>query len=306
MKSIKRDLLIAWVSSLRPKTLPLSCCGIVTGTALVVAYGEKVNSVIFLFSLLTAILLQLVSNLANDYGDMIKGTDTNERLGPKRGMQDGLISFEQMKKAIIFMGMISVISGIILISVACQSLSDVVAFVLLGLISLLAAIMYTVGRRAYGYYGLGDLSVLLFFGYVGVMGSFYLQVHLVSLYSFLPATACGLLGVLVLNVNNMRDVREDKQNGKRTLAVRFGSENIRYYHLILLGGSLFFLSLFAVLYANNNPYIWLFLLALPLFYFNGYVIYHHKQPIQLQKQLAVAVKINICTLSLFSIGLFLS
>ncbi|WP_434777138.1 1,4-dihydroxy-2-naphthoate polyprenyltransferase [Neisseria sp. Ec49-e6-T10] len=302
----KESITHAWVSSLRLKTLPLACCGIITGTALVIAQGLKMNGWVFLFSLLTAVLLQLVSNLANDYGDMQKGSDTEQRIGPKRGMQYGVISSVQMKWAIIFVGFLSLVSGITLIVLACRTLSDVLAFIVLGGVSLIAAITYTVGKKAYGYSGFGDLSVLTFFGYVGVMGSFYLQTHHIGLYSFLPATACGLLGTLVLNVNNMRDIQEDERNGKRTLAVRLGSKNVRYYHLSLLIGSFSCLVLFASLYAEGNPYIWLFLFALPLFYLNGYAVLVHKDPIQLQKQLAMAVKINVCTLALFSIGLFLT
>ncbi len=301
-----KQILNAWISSLRLKTLPLACCGIMTGTALAIAYGVKINLPVFLFSLLTAVLLQLASNLANDFGDMRKGSDTEQRLGPKRGMQHGLITFEQMKKAIILTGGLSLLSGMVLIALSCRSLTDAMAFVILGAVSLIAALTYTIGKRAYGYYGLGDLSVLTFFGYAGVMGSFYLQTHHYGLYSFLPATACGLLCTLVLNVNNMRDIQEDERNGKYTLAVRLGVDKIRYYHLGLLAGSLLFLILFAFLFASANPYIWLFLLALPLFYLNGYAVLSFKEPVQLQKQLQMAVKINICTLTLFSVGLFLN
>lgn len=299
------QILQAWISSLRLRTLPLSCCGIMTGTALVVAARQPVNLPIFIFSLLTALLLQVVSNLANDYGDMKKGSDTELRIGPKRGMQYGFIDFIQMRWAIVLVGILSTLSGLVLIMLACRSMADVIAFIILGLVSLIAAITYTVGKHAYGYYGLGDLSVLTFFGYAGVMGSFYLQTHQVSLYSFLPATACGFLGMLVLNVNNMRDIEEDARNGKSTLAVRLGNKKVRYYHLILLAGTLLSLAIFAFLYTANNVYSWLFLLALPLFYLNGHAVYSYKEPIQLQKQLAVAVKMNVLTLALFTIGLYL-
>lgn len=295
----------AWLSSLRLRTLPLSCCGIMTGTALVVAAGEPVDLPIFIFSLLTALLLQIVSNLANDYGDMQKGSDTEFRLGPKRGMQHGIIDFVQMRWAILLVGILSILSGLVLIMLACRSMADVTAFILLGVISLIAAITYTVGKHAYGYYGLGDLSVLTFFGYAGVMGSFYLQTHQIGLYSFLPATACGFLGMLVLNINNMRDIEEDARNGKSTLAVRLGHKKARYYHFMLLAGALTSLSIFAILYTANNAYSWLFLLALPLFYLNGHAVYSYKEPRQLQKQLALAVKMNIFTLALFTIGLCL-
>lgn len=299
-------MLYVWFISLRPKTLPLACCGVVTGSALAIAYDGKINLWIMFFSLLTAILLQIASNLANDYGDMEKCSDTERRVGPNRGMQCGLISFAQMKKAIIFTGGVSILSGITLIILSCQTIFDVIMFIGLGAVSLVAALSYTMGKKAYGYYGFGDVSVFIFFGYAGVMGSFYLQTHHIGLYSFLPATACGLLCTLVLNINNMRDLKEDERNGKRTLAVKLGENIVRYYHLALLISSLLFLSLFALIFSDNNPYVWLFLLALPLFYLNGYAVLSSKEPIQMQKQMAVAVKINICTLALFSVGLFLS
>ena len=295
-----------WMVSLRLKTIPLASCGILTGTALAWAYGVPINLWIFLFSFSTAVLLQLTSNLANDYGDMSNGGDTEQRIGPNRGLQYGLIRFAQMKRAIVLVSTLTLLSGITLVLVACQTWLDILAFIVFGGVSLFAALTYTMSKHAYGYYGLGDLSVLIFFGFMSVMGSFYLQTHHIGLYSFLPATACGLLSVLVLNVNNMRDIQEDSQTGKRTLAVRLGREKIRYYHLALLGGSLFCLCLFAVLYELANPYIWLFLLALPLFYFNGRAVLSCKEPVQLQNQLVVAIKINIFTLTLFSAGLFLT
>ena len=301
-----RSTLYIWIVSLRLKTIPLAVCGIITGTALAMAYGVKLDLSVFLFSLLTAVLLQLVSNLANDYGDMSKGGDTAQRIGPNRSLQQGLISFVQMKKAIILVCALTTLSGVTLVLFACQTWSDVLVFIVLGGISLLAAITYTVSKHAYGYYGLGDLSVLIFFGFMSVMGSFYLQIHHIGLYSFLPATACGLLSVLVLNINNMRDIQEDSQTGKRTMAVRLGRQKIRYYHLTLLAGSLLCLCLFAILYEIKNPYIWLFLLPLPLFFVNARVVLAHQEPIQLQSQLAVAIKINIFTLTLFSMGLFLT
>lgn len=305
MKHSRKDTMKSWLSSLRLGTLPLACCGIITGNALVMAAGSAINIPILCLSILTAVLLQIVSNLANDYGDVSKGTDTDQRVGDKRGLQKGLITFRQMQIAIYSLGALSLISGIILIALSCQTWTDVVVFLVLGAICLIAAITYTMGSYAYGYYGLGDLSVLTFFGYAGVMGSYYLQTHSAGLYSFLPATACGLLGSLVLNINNMRDIQEDSRNGKRTIAVQLGSYKARYYHFGLLASSLLCLIIFALLYSANNPYIWLFLLALPLFYLNGVAVFRYKEPFQLQKQLGMAVKINICTMALFSIGLFL-
>lgn len=298
-------MLNVWISSLRLKTIPLACCGIITGNALAYNYSQHLDGWIFIFSLLTAIALQIVSNLANDYGDVIKGTDSNKIVDTGRGMQSGVITPRQMKFAIIIACIVAACLGVILIILACRSVFDMVIFIALGLLSIVAAILYTVGNKAYGYYGLGDLSVFLFFGYASVMGSFFLQTHHLGGYSLLPATAVGMLAVLVLNVNNIRDMHEDEAHGKRTVAVRLGGKRSRYYHLLLLTLTLCFLSLFVFVYQWHNYYGWLFLLVLPLFIWNGYAVYHYKQTMKLHKQLVVAIKINIFTLSLFSIGLFL-
>lgn len=298
-------MLHVWISSLRLKTIPLACCGIVTGNALAIAYQHTINVPILIFSLLTAIALQIMSNLANDYGDVVRGTDTDKLVDADRGMRQGVITPIQMRLAILLAGSIAILFGITLIALACHSLSDVLIFLVLGALSMIAAILYTVGNKAYGYYGLGDLSVLLFFGYASVMGSFFLQTHAVGWYSFLPATAAGLLSVLVLNVNNIRDIEGDALHGKRTIPVRLGPIKARYYHCFLLGMIVVFLSIFALFYAKNNYFIWLFLLVLPLFIRNGYAVYHQREILKLHKQLVVAIKINIFTLSLFSIGLFL-
>lgn len=302
---LEMKMLAVWVSSLRLKTIPLACCGIVTGNALSMAYDHKVNLSIFIFSLLTAVALQVMSNLANDYGDVVKGTDKDKTIGAERGLKEGLITPQQMQFAIIFTGFIAIAFGIVLIILACHTFRDVVIFIMLGLLSMVAAILYTVGDKAYGYYGLGDLSVLLFFGYASVMGSFFLQTHHVGMYSFLPATAAGLLSVIVLNVNNIRDINGDVLYGKRTIPVRLGALWSRYYHFALLVASIAFLGCFAFFYAKDNGYVWLFLLALPLYFWNGYAVYHYRETAKLHKQLAVAIKINIFTLSLFSIGLVL-
>lgn len=211
----------AWLESLRPRTLPLAFASIVTGSALAVWLGSF-KPAVALLALLTAGLLQILSNLANDYGDAIKGSDTEERIGPLRGMQKGMITRHQMKIALIITVSLTIISGIALIAVACEKPSDILGFLVLGLMAIVAAITYTVGRKPYGYMGLGDISVLVFFGWLSVAGTYYLQAGHFDSIVMLPATACGLLATAVLNINNLRDIENDKANGKNTLAVRLG------------------------------------------------------------------------------------
>jgi 1,4-dihydroxy-2-naphthoate octaprenyltransferase len=297
--------LSAWILSFRPRTLPLACCGIVTGSALAMASGAVWRGGVFWAALTTALLLQLLANLANDYGDVSKDSDTPERIGPTRGMQLGLISAAEMKWALWFSALMTMVSGIILITLACESLADVMGFIILGAFSIAAALTYTIGRHAYGYHGLGDLSVLIFFGWVAVLGSYYLQTHAFNPLVLIPATACGLLCVLVLNVNNLRDIDEDRRHGKMTLAVRLGFHKARYYHLLLLTASFALLLCSAWLWSGERPWVWLFLLALPLFYQGANAALHYRKPDEFCTQLPVAVKTGIIALGGVVVGLML-
>jgi 1,4-dihydroxy-2-naphthoate octaprenyltransferase len=299
----KLDTIYAWIGALRLRTLPLACCGVVTGSALAVASGTAWRGDVFWATLITAVLLQLLANLANDYGDFTKSADTPDRIGPKRGMQLGLISQAEMRKAIWLTALLTVLAGSIMLTIACHSLADGLIFLGLGVVSMVAALTYTVGRHAYGYYGLGDLSVLIFFGWVAVCGSFYLQTHQFDWQTLVPATACGLLSVIVLNVNNMRDLHEDRQNGKITLAVRLGARWARYYHLALLAASFAFLVWSARLLGYQRPWVWLFLMALPFFYKNAAAALRYREPEQFRSQLSVAIKISIVALGGLTLGL---
>ncbi len=191
---------------------------------------------VFVLSILTALFLQILSNLANDYGDAKKGTDNENRIGPLRAIQSGSITLIQMKKAIVIAVILSFVSGLFLILNAFnyQAFWNIVLFVLLGVLAILAALNYTVGKKAYGYNGLGDLSVFLFFGLIGVLGSFFLHAMNIDLSVLLPATSIGLLSVAVLNLNNLRDYSNDKACGKNTLVVKIGVERAKKYHVIIL------------------------------------------------------------------------
>ncbi|BET92457.1 1,4-dihydroxy-2-naphthoate polyprenyltransferase [Edwardsiella anguillarum] len=294
----------AWLESLRLRTLPLALASIVTGSA-IAAWQQTFNLGIALLALLTAALLQILSNLANDYGDAVKGSDTPERIGPLRGMQKGVITQAQMKRALIITVLLTIVSGSALIAVACQKPQDIIGFLRLGLMAIIAAITYTVGTRPYGYIGLGDISVLIFFGWLSVAGTYYLQAGSFNSVVMLPATACGLLAAAVLNINNLRDIENDARNGKNTLAVRLGPRNARYYHVALLGGAVLCLALFALLDLHSLAG-WLFVLAVPMLYRHASYVLHQRSPEAMRPMLENMVKSALLTNLLFAIGTVLS
>ncbi|EOW2372717.1 1,4-dihydroxy-2-naphthoate polyprenyltransferase [Cronobacter sakazakii] len=294
----------AWLESLRPRTLPLAFSAILVGSALA-SWQGYFDPVITLLALLTAGLLQILSNLANDYGDAVKGSDQPDRLGPLRGMQKGAITAPQMKRAIQLTVALICISGLALVYVACHSMADVLGFLALGALSILAAITYTVGTRPYGYMGLGDVSVLIFFGWLSVLGSWYLQAHTLITPVWLPATACGLLAAAVLNINNLRDIDSDRRNGKNTLAVRLGPVVARRYHVALLAGALVCLAAFNLLWLHSL-WGWLFLLASPLLARQARFVLRETEPAAMRPMLERTVKAALLVNLLFIIGLIVS
>ncbi|EPL0661674.1 TPA: 1,4-dihydroxy-2-naphthoate polyprenyltransferase [Proteus mirabilis] len=293
----------AWLESLRPKTLPLGLVAIVTGSALAYWTGHF-ELPIALLAILTAGTLQILSNLANDYGDAVKGTDTEERLGPLRGMQKGVITPVQMKKALIINVIISCVSGIALIIVACKKPEDAIGFLVMGLLAIVAAITYTVGKRPYGYMGLGDISVLIFFGWLSVIGTYYLQANAFNIVTLLPATACGLLSVAVLNINNMRDLENDIQAGKNTLAVRLGASGSRIYHTCVIAIAIICLIVFTLIYMHRWT-AWLFLLAVPMLLLHIKRVNADLSGEAMRPLLEHMVKAALLTNILFSLGLVL-
>ncbi|WP_188474928.1 1,4-dihydroxy-2-naphthoate polyprenyltransferase [Hafnia psychrotolerans] len=293
----------AWIESLRLRTLPLAFASIVMGSAIASLQGVF-HPLTALLALVTAGLLQILSNLANDYGDAEKGSDTLDRVGPLRGMQKGLITAPQMKQAIMLTVALTVVSGIGLIAVACQKPSDVFGFLILGLLSIGAAITYTVGTRPYGYMGLGDISVLIFFGWISVAGTFYLQAGHFDWIVMLPATATGLLATAVLNINNLRDIDTDSANGKNTLAVRLGPKNARRYHAIIVSAAVICLALFALLYLQRWSG-WLFVLAIPMLAKHVSQVIREQSAEGIRPLLENMVKAALLTNVLFALGLLL-
>ena len=294
----------AWLESLRPKTLPLACAAIIVGTTLAWWQGHF-DAGVAVLSLITASLLQILSNLANDYGDAVKGSDKPDRIGPLRGMQKGVITQAQMKRALIVTVGLICVSGLALLFSASQTPGDFIGFLVLGLLAIIAAITYTVGTRPYGYIGLGDVSVLIFFGWLSVIGSWYLQTHSLSSAIILPATACGLLATAVLNINNLRDIDSDRENGKNTLAVRLGPVNARRYHVCLLMGTLVCLALFNLL-SLHSVWGWLFILAAPLLLKQARFVMRERDPKAMPPMLERTVKGALLTNLLFVFGIMLS
>lgn len=294
----------AWLESLRPRTLLLALASTLTGSALA-AWQGHFQWDIALMVLVTAALLQILSNLANDYGDAVKGSDTQERIGPQRGMQKGLISLAQMKRALFITIGLVIFSGIILIILACKKPSDIIGFLFLGLMAILASITYTVGKKPYGYMGLGDISVLIFFGWLSVAGTYYLLANHLDTIVILPATACGLLAAAVLNINNLRDIDSDRMSGKNTLAVRLGPQVGRYYHLFLIAGAVLCL-LFFTLFNVHSWFGWLFILAIPLLYRHTVFVLRHPTAEAMRPMLEDMVKSTLLINILFSTGIILS
>lgn len=223
-----------YIQAARLRTLPLSVSGIIVGSAY--AYSQGMFDVnILILALLTTLALQVLSNFANDYGDGVKGTDAN-RVGEKRMVASGLITSAQMKKAVIITTVNSIILIVLLIYTAFgkENFGLSLLFLLLGVGASAAAIKYTVGTNAYGYSGFGDVFVFVFFGLVSVLGSHFLYTKQLDFNLIFAAVSIGALSLAVLNLNNMRDIQNDKQANKNTLVVKIGLENAKKYHYALL------------------------------------------------------------------------
>lgn len=252
-----------WITAFRLRTLPLALSCISMG-AFLAAEHDAFRADIFSLCLLTTVFLQILSNLANDYGDSVHGADHAQRRGPKRMVQSGLIPLSQMRFMVIVFAALSFISGVLLLWVAFGAdLTHWAIFLIMGLLSIAAAITYTAGSKPYGYAGLGDVAVLIFFGLVGVVGSAYLFVKSFHSDMLLPALSCGLLAVAVLNVNNMRDRESDAAAGKKSIPVRYGRKAGQYYHAVAITGSVVFSIIYVVL-NYRQPWQFLFLLTVPL------------------------------------------
>jgi 1,4-dihydroxy-2-naphthoate octaprenyltransferase len=274
----------SYIKAARLRTLPLSISGIIVGSFLAVSAG-LFNWLIFLLAIITTIGFQVISNFANDYGDGIKGTDA-VRTGEERMVSSGKISPKQMKLAIIVTAILTIITAIFLIYSAfgASNFWYSLLFFFLGITSVIAAIKYTVGNSAYGYSGFGDVFVFVFFGLLSVLGSYFLFTKEIHFPVFLPAFSIGLLSTAVLNLNNMRDRKNDKKSNKNTIVVKIGAEAAKRYHYSLLGLSFIFAVSF-VLLTFIKPVQFIFLLAYIPLGIHSIFVYNNREEYKLDGEL---------------------
>lgn len=296
----------SWIKAARPRTLPLALSGIIMGCGLAWFYGA-IDALVCVLAIITATLIQVFSNFANDYGDSQKGTDNEFRLGPTRTVQSGEISHDEMKSGMFWVGGLSFIFGVWLVYAGTWQYSKTAffSFIGLGVLSLLAAYFYTAGKKSYGYVGLGDLAVFLFFGLLPVIGVFYLNANYVNSNVIHLALTMGFFSTGVLNLNNMRDRENDRLSGKITLPVRLGEQVSRIYHilLILLG---WWAAVIFTVHQSRSPWQWLFLLTLPFFLIDLVKIYRTKDARSLDPFLKRLALSTLAFTLLFCLGLILS
>jgi 1,4-dihydroxy-2-naphthoate octaprenyltransferase len=294
-----------WIKAFRLRTLPLALSSAILGSFLAFAH-DAFRWQVLLLATLTTLFLQILSNLANDYGDAMHGTDNDSRIGPRRITQSGLVTRKEMRIMIILLIILSLVSGIILIFTGLTSFNwkTVLFFLVLGLSAIYAAIKYTIGKNPYGYIGFGDVFVFIYFGIVGVAGTYYLHVNTFDPWILLPSAAIGLLSSGVLNLNNMRDIENDAKSGKRTLVVHIGSRNAKIYHLILISLSIVF-SLVYTIVKFDSIFQLLFILTCPLFALNVIVVMKNTNPVELNRELKKLALSTFVFSVTFGIGLVL-
>ena len=289
-----------YIQAARLRTLPLSVSGIIVGSFLAF---ELFDLTICLLAILTTISLQVLSNFANDYGDGVKGTDNEDRIGPERALQSGAISPKQMLNAIKVTGLVTFCLALLLIYVSFgkENFGYSILFLVLGIASIVAAIKYTMGKNAYGYSGLGDVFVFIFFGLVSVCGSYFLYTKYLDLMIFFPAISIGLLSAGVLNLNNMRDRASDKKSNKNTLVVKIGAALAKKYHYFLLIGAF----LCAVFYVGER-YIslksFLFIIAFIPIFKHLHTVYKNGNPKDLDPELKKLALSTFLFSILFGLG----
>ncbi len=260
--------MIDWIKAARLRTLPLSMSGIVLGSFLAkwrLDYDLLHWDVrIFVWAMIVTLLYQVLSNFANDYGDSLKGTDSEHRVGPTRAVQSGNISPKQMRNAVVVTALLSLAATVYLLRLAFDGGAGrpFYTFLGLGVASILAAVGYTVGKKPYGYMGLGDIFVFLFFGLVSVCGSYFLFTKSFDADILLPASAIGFFSVAVLNLNNMRDIHSDRLTGKHTLALRIGFKRAMIYEIILLQLPLLLMLAFLLMNHVTNIYAYIFMILM--------------------------------------------
>jgi len=291
-----------WIQAARLRTLPLAFSCILMSSSLVLITNRDISFKILILTLTTTLLLQVLSNFANDYGDAIKKTDVN-KIGEQRMVQSGKISKSQMKFAILILSIITFLVGFILILVVFQSnFFKILIFLLFGILAIIAAIKYTVGKLAYGYKAFGDLAVFIFFGIVGVVGSYYIFTENFHWITIPGALFTGALSCGVLNLNNLRDYESDQSSNKVTLVGKLGLERAKKYHFLLLIISIISF-LIIVIYTNNFLY---YFSVIPIFIIVNHIYKFNKDKslIWIDSQLKVlALSCFFCCLICFIIGI---
>ena len=254
-----------WLKAFRLRTLPLAFSCAITGTFLAASNGAFRMSVLAL-TLLTTLLLQVLSNLANDYGDALSGADNSRRVGPQRVTHTGMVSHKEMKNMIIAFAIASFLSGVALVIVGLYGAlpRQKVLFLVFGVLAIVAALRYTLGPKPYGYRGLGDIYVFLFFGLLGVLGSCFMQMQSVNITLLLPAASIGFFSTGVLNLNNLRDENSDRETGKRTIVVMKVSAFGKKYHIFLIFAGIVTALIYSLLYFESYLTL-LWLLIVPFF-----------------------------------------
>ena len=294
-----------WISAARLRTLPLSISGIVTAGAAALKV-ESFSVSVFILALATTLGFQVLSNFANDYGDGIKGTDNNNRVGPARALQSGLLSANELKKGMIITAVITLLIASMLIFAAFGNENFLLSFLFfnLGIAAIIAAVKYTVGKSAYGYRALGDVFVFIFFGIVGVMGCYFLFTQSLGDDIFLLAITIGLLSTAVLNLNNMRDREADANVNKNTLAVLLGESKSKLYHAALI--LVAFGCAFLYLYLNSNGWKdYLPLIAFIPLFLNVKQVFKERSPVLLDPELKkVALSTFLFSVLFFVVAFF--
>ncbi len=294
-----------WIKAFRLRTLPLALSATTLGS--LVAHAEnRFRWSVFIFGTLTTLFLQILSNLANDYGDARKGTDSEHRIGPLRVTQSGMVSKKQIEWMIGIFVLLSLLSGSLLIWFGLRGDNMLLygLFFLLGISAIYAAVKYTIGKRPYGYKGLGDIMVFIYFGILGVAGTYFLHTHTLHPSILLPASSVGLFSMGVLNLNNLRDHENDAVNGKNTLVVRMGVQWAKAYHVILLLTALVLAVIYTVL--NFESYYQLiFLLPVPLLISDINKVITNTVPVELNRELKRLAMATLLFSISFGIGLVL-
>ncbi|MCF6295486.1 MAG: 1,4-dihydroxy-2-naphthoate octaprenyltransferase [Flavobacteriaceae bacterium] len=291
-----------WISAIRLRTLPLSISGIIVGSSMAY-YNGFFEISIFIFAILTTLSLQILSNLANDYGDGVKGTDNQDRIGPERALQSGKITPEQMYDAIKINILIVIVLTFLLVYSAFKSSQFLYSllFFVLALLCIYAAVKYTVGSTAYGYRALGDIMVFLFFGLISVMGAYFLFSKQLDHVLIFPACIIGLLSAGVLNLNNMRDIESDRASNKITIAVKLGINKAKIYHSFLIISAMLLSVLFAVFYYRSFSNLVFLVVFIPLTLHIVNVI-KNKEPKLLDPQLKILALSTFALAFLLGIG----